>query len=175
MFDPRKTPTRERSDRGAASARLDRPFVARLVALAFCVCAGCAAPTPSGDDSSLSLADRTQIQAALDMSVNGWNQGSLAQHLSLYDPAVTMMTRDGPRPGVAAIEESFRRTYFVGDKPKQALRMERVSIRRLASDSALMTGRFILEGAGLPEQSGWFTLVWVRTPAGWKVVHDHTG
>jgi ketosteroid isomerase-like protein len=133
--------------------------------------AGCATPPPS---SGISETDRGQIQAALSASVEGWNAGSLAQHLSLYDPSVTAMTREGPRPGVAAIEESFRRTYFVGDRPKQTLRMEKVAVRSLSSDSALMTGRFVLEGGGLPEQSGWFTLVWVRTAAGWKVVHDHT-
>jgi ketosteroid isomerase-like protein len=132
---------------------------------------GCAA-VPSSN--VISEADRSQIQAALDASVSGWNEGSLAKHLSLYDPAVTAMTRDGPRPGVLAIEESFRKTYFVGDKPKQNLRMENVALRSLSYDSALMTGRFILEGGGLPEQSGWFTLIWVRTASGWKVVHDHT-
>jgi len=132
---------------------------------------GCVtAPHPS----DISEADRNQIQAALNASVNGWNEGSLPQHLSLYDPAVTMMTREGPRPGVAAIETAFRATYFVGDKPKQSLRMERVDLRSLSKDSALMTGRFILEGGGLPVQSGWFTLVWVRTAGVWKVVHDHT-
>jgi ketosteroid isomerase-like protein len=132
---------------------------------------GCAA-VPSSN--VISEADRSQIQAALDASVTGWNEGSLSKHLSLYDPGVTAMTRDGPRPGVLAIEESFRKTYFVGDKPKQNLRMENVALRSLSYDSALMTGRFILEGGGLPEQSGWFTLIWVRTATGWKVVHDHT-
>lgn len=144
------------------------------LALAFCLVAGCAAPSPSGGGSSLSDADRAQIQSALDASVDGWNQGNLAQHLSLYDLAVTAMTREGPRPGVAAIEASFRATYFVGDTPKQRLRTERVAVRPLASDAALMTGRFVLYGGELPEASGWFTLVWVRTAAGWKVVHDHT-
>ena len=144
------------------------------LALAFCLVAGCAAPSPSAGGSSLADADRAQIQSALDASVDGWNQGNLAQHLSLYDPSVTAMTREGPRPGVAAIEASFRATYFVGDKPKQRLRMERVAVRPLSSDSALTTGRFVLYGGELPEQSGWFTLVWVRTAAGWKVVHDHT-
>ena len=144
----------------------------RILALASGLAlAGCAtAPSSSG----ISEADRNQIQAALTASVDGWNEGSLAKHLSLYDPSVTAMTRAGPRPGVAAIEESFRRTYFAGDKPKQNLRMEQVTVRGLSSDSALMTGRFVLEGGALPEQSGWFTLVWVRTSAGWKVVHDHT-
>jgi len=132
---------------------------------------GCASRPSS---NVISEADRSEIQAALDASVNGWNEGSLTKHLSLYDPAVTAMTRDGPRPGVLAIEESFRKTYFLGDKPKQNLRMEHVALRSLSYDSALMTGRFILEGGELPEQSGWFTLVWVRTASGWKVVHDHT-
>jgi ketosteroid isomerase-like protein len=132
---------------------------------------GCAA-VPSSN--VISETDRSQIQAALDASVTGWNEGSLAKHLSLYDPGVTATTRDGPRPDVLAIEESFRKTYFVGDKPKQSLRMEHVALRSLSYDSALMTGRFILEGGGLPEQSGWFTLIWVRTASGWKVVHDHT-
>jgi len=140
------------------------------LAAALVVMSGCATtPTPV-----ISEADRTQIQAALAASVSGWNEGSLAKHLSLYDPGVTVMTRDGPRPGILAIEESFRKTYFDGDKPKQNLRMEHITIRSLSADSALTTGRFILEGGGLPEQSGWFTLVWVRTAAGWKVVHDHT-
>jgi len=134
----------------------------------FVGCATAPSSTPISD------ADRSAIETALNASVEGWNEGSLARHLSLYDPTVTMMTREGPRAGVAPIEEAFRRTYFVGDKPKQHLRMERVNIRSLSHDSALMTGRFILEGGALPEQSGWFTLVWVREPAGWKVVHDHT-
>lgn len=149
-------------------------FRVAALALAFCLVAGCAAPSPWAGGSSLSDADRAQIQSALDASVDGWNQGNLAQHLSLYDPAVTAMTREGPRPGVAAIEASFRTTYFDGDTPKQRLRTERVAVRPLSSDATLMTGRFVLYGGELPEASGWFTLVWVRTAAGWKVVHDHT-
>ncbi len=155
---------------GEAGMRLRR--FCRILALASGLALGGCATAPHPSD--ISEADRNQIQAALNASVNGWNEGSLPQHLSLYDPAVTMMTREGPRPGVAAIETAFRATYFVGDKPKQSLRMERVDVRSLSKDSALMTGRFILEGGGLPEQSGWFTLVWVRTAGGWKVVHDHT-
>jgi hypothetical protein len=54
------------------------------------------------------------------------------------------------------------------------LRMESVAVRRIGTDAALSTGRFVLEGGGLATQSGWFTLVWQRTPAGWKAVHDHS-
>ena len=118
--------------------------------------------------------DYRRMQAALKASADAWNEGNLSGHLEIYDAAVTAMTKNGPRPTVAAIEAAFRGTYFRDGKPKQSLRMENVAIRSLARDAALMTGRFVLSGGGEPEQSGWFTLVWVRTASGWKVVHDHT-
>jgi len=112
--------------------------------------------------------------AALSASAESWNRADLKGHLAIYDPGVTAMTKNGPRPGVDGIESSFRTTYFKDGKPKQNLRMEQVMVRSLSNDSALMTGRFVLFGGELPEQSGWFTLVWLRTSAGWKVIHDHS-
>ena len=118
--------------------------------------------------------DEAQIVANLKASAEAWNRGSLTDHVAIYDPSVTMMTRQGPRRGVAPIQEAFSKSYFRDGKPKQQLSMEQVAIRMLSADSALVTGRFVLSGGGEKEQSGWFTLVWLRTPSGWKVVHDHT-
>ena len=126
----------------------------------------CALPQPATDEA--------QMLAALNASTDAWNRGSLQGHLAIYDPSVTAMTKQGPRKGVAPIEEAFSRSYFRDGKPKQQLRTEQVAIRMLSADSALMTGRFVLSGGSEPEQSGWFTLNWIRTPSGWKVVHDHT-
>src|SRR5437764_15485182 len=127
---------------------------------------GCAAPQPANDEA--------QMMAALNASTQAWNRGSLQEHLAIYDPSVTAMTKQGPRRGVAPIEEAFSRSYFRDGKPKQQLRTEQVATRMLSADSALMTGRFVLSGGGEQEQSGWFTLAWIRKPSGWKVVHDHT-
>ena len=118
--------------------------------------------------------DEAQMLAALKASTDAWNRGSLQGHLAIYDPSVTAMTKQGPRKGIAPIEEAFSRSYFRDGKPKQQLHTEQVAIRMLSTESALMTGRFVLSGGGEPEQSGWFTLNWLRTPSGWKVVHDHT-
>lgn len=119
-------------------------------------------------------ADEAAIRAATAASADAWNRGDLKGHVAIYVDSVTFMTRNGPRPGVAAIEQSFSTTYFRDGQPKQQLRFEQVTIRRLDANAALETGRFILSGGGEPEQSGWFTLVWVRTAAGWKAVHDHS-
>lgn len=139
-----------------------------LAALAGCTDLGRANAGSTGRD------DEAQMLAALQASADAWNRGDLKGHLAIYDPSVTVMTKQGPRPTIEAIEKSFGRAYFVDGKPKQNLRMESVAIRNLSANSALMTGRFILSGGALPEQSGWFTLVWIRTPHGWRVVHDHT-
>jgi uncharacterized protein (TIGR02246 family) len=138
--------------------------------------AGCApnsAAAPSAAPSSWS-ADEEQIRAATLASAEAWNRADLRGHLALYVDSVTFMTEDGPRRGVSAVEEAFRATYFRDGQPRQSLRFEQVAIRPLGHDAALQTGRFVLAGGGEPEQSGWFTLVWMRTPAGWRAVHDHS-
>jgi ketosteroid isomerase-like protein len=119
-------------------------------------------------------ADRAEIMALLQASSDAWNAADLKGHLALYVDTVTFMTATGPRPGVGPVEEAFSRTYWRDGRPIQRLAFEQVALRPLGADAALQTGRFVLSGGGEPERSGWFTLVWVRTPAGWRAVHDHS-
>ncbi len=118
--------------------------------------------------------DETEIRATTAASADAWNRGDIKGHLAIYDESVTFMTANGPRPGVAAIEATFLEKYFVAGMPKQNLGFSHISVRRLGNDAAMETGRFLLSGGGLADQSGWFTLVWLRTPAGWRAVHDHS-
>jgi ketosteroid isomerase-like protein len=119
-------------------------------------------------------ADEAEIRQHLEDSVRAFNRGDLPGHLAVYDESVTFMTKDGPRPGVAPIEKAFRETYFRDGKALQQLRFEQLAVRRLTPDAALATARWALSGGDKPEQSGWFTVAWLRTPAGWRVVHDHS-
>ena len=119
-------------------------------------------------------ADEAEIQQRLADSALAFNRGDLPGHLAIYDESVTFMTKDGPRPGVAPIEKAFREKYFRDGKPIQQLRFEALAVRQLAPDAALATARWVLSGGDKAEQSGWFTLAWQRTPAGWRVVHDHS-
>jgi len=119
-------------------------------------------------------ADEAEIRAMLQASMEAFNRGDLSGHLAIYDAAVTFMTADGPRPGIAPIEASFREKYFLDGRPKQQLGFEQVAARSLAPDSALVTGKYLLSGGEEKDQSGWFTIVWTRTPAGWRAIHDHS-
>jgi ketosteroid isomerase-like protein len=144
-----------------------------LLCLAALLLAACAVPGQSSR-GAVSMDDQTQMLASIQASTDAWNRGDLKGHLAIYDPSVTVMTRTGPRPTVEAIEKSFGQAYFVNGKPRQRLRMESVVIRGLSEQSALMTGRFTLSGGTEAEQTGWFTLIWVRTVDGWRAIHDHT-
>ena len=129
-----------------------------------------AAPLAAADWAT----DEAEIRRRLEDSALAFNRGDLPGHLAVYDESVTFMTKDGPRPGIAPIEKAFREKYFRDGKPIQQLRFEALAVRRLAPDAALATARWVLSGGDKAEQSGWFTLAWQRTPAGWRVVHDHS-
>lgn len=137
--------------------------------------AACAPQMQTAGPGTASWADdEAAIRRATTASADAWNRGDLKGHLAIYVDSVTFMTRTGPRPGVAATEQQFSTVYFRDGRPKQSLRFEQLTIRQLDRNSALETGRFVLSGGGEAEQSGWFTLIWVCTPAGWRAVHDHS-
>jgi len=140
-----------------------------LVALLMASCA-----SHGGNRPGSWVADEAEIRSLMQSSMESWNRGDLTGHLALYDQNVAFMTKDGPRPGVSAIEESFKKSYFQDGHPIQSLRFEKIAVRPLERDAALATGRYVLSGGGKPEQAGWFTLVWVRGSEGWRAVHDHS-
>jgi len=129
-----------------------------------------AEPAPQSDRS----ADEARIQALSQASMEAWNKGDLKGHLAIYTNDMTFMTRNGPRPGVEPLEKSFSERYFKEGKPKQTLGFDSRTLRWLGPDAVLETGRYTLTGGGEADQSGWFTLVWMRTPDGWRVIHDHS-
>lgn len=153
-----------------------RPSLLALLA-ALILAAGCTRAAPAASPAVVPAtwgADEAEIRRMIGESAAAWNRGDLNGHVAIYTDSVTFMTRTGPRPGVAPIIEAFTRTYFRDGKPKQALRFEQLTVRPLGRDAALANARFVLLGGGEPDQSGWFTLVWMRTPDGWRAVHDHS-
>lgn len=115
-----------------------------------------------------------EIQAMLDESAASWNRGDLDGHLADNADSISFMTRKGPIVGKTQTADALRRSFFKDGKPIQQLRFERVTIRRLGDGHALVIGRFILDGGGQPEHSGWFSTIWERQAAGWRVIHDHS-
>jgi ketosteroid isomerase-like protein len=139
------------------------------VALAAALVLGAGGAEAQGPDAT-----RGEIQTMLDESASAWNRGDLDGHLADNADSISFMTRNGPIVGKAKTADALRRSFFKDGKPIQQLRFEQVTIRPLGDDHALVVGRFILDGGGQPEHSGWFSTIWERQAAGWRVIHDHS-
>jgi len=118
--------------------------------------------------------DEKAIRAALDVTAEGWNNGDLNKYLSAYTPQATEMLSTGPAGGVEAIEKTMKEGFWKTGKPLQNLRYENLVVRMIGKEGALVTGQFILSGAGRPDRKGWFTTVWIKTKDGWRMIHDHS-
>lgn len=119
-------------------------------------------------------ATEQEIQRLLDESATSWNRGDLDGHLADNADSISFMTSKGPIVGKQRTADALRRSFFREGRPIQQLRFEQVNIRRLGDGFALVVGRFVLEGGGQPEHSGWFSTVWERRAEGWRVIHDHS-
>lgn len=133
----------------------------------------CATQMQSAGTGLRYSSDAAAIRAMFDTTVAGWNRGELLVYLSAYTDSATAMGANGPVRGVNAIGDQMRAGYWETGRPIQALHFEHLEIRPLGPDHALVTGQYVLSGAGRPDRTGWFTTIWVRTEAGWRMVHDH--
>jgi uncharacterized protein (TIGR02246 family) len=122
-------------------------------------------------------AQTADVEKAMRESEAAWNRGDLETFASYYDdsPQTTFIGREVTRGGTKAILDRYRRGYPTREA-MGTLTFSELEVRPLAEGLALMTGRFALKrtAAGGGDSSGRFTLIWKRTAAGWKIIHDHT-
>ncbi len=121
-----------------------------------------------------SPSDAAAIKAVFDTTAAGWNRGELPVYLSAYVDTATAMGSAGLVRGVAGIEGQMRAGFWRTGRPLQNLSYAHLEIRPIGPDQAIATGQYILTGGGRPDRTGWFSTIWVRTPRGWRMVHDHS-
>jgi len=125
----------------------------------------------------LLLAQDAAIRTILKDSGAAWNRGDLAAFASYYEDSAdtTFIGREVVRGGTKAILDRYRRAYPTREA-MGTLTFSEIGVRPLARGVALATGKFALQrtAAGGGDTSGRFTLILRRTPAGWRIIHDHT-
>jgi ketosteroid isomerase-like protein len=116
-----------------------------------------------------------QIIQAMNQAAEQWNKGDLDGYMALYDTSATMMLPKG-RTKINGMRELYEKYYFENGKPKQLLGYDTYEFTPLGKEYALLTGRFILKAnEKMKERAGTFSLVFVHTANGWKILHDHSG
>jgi ketosteroid isomerase-like protein len=114
------------------------------------------------------------IRAALDQQVRDWNAGNLPGFMEIYARSEQTRFASGGdiSLGWQTVFDRYQKRYSTR-AAMGTLTFSNVEISSLSPDTALAFGRWHLQrDADAP--SGLFTLLFRKTPAGWRIVHDHT-
>ena len=129
------------------------------------------ASTTENDNSADAV---SEIRAVLSAQQEAWNHGDIDGFMNGYARADTtvFVSGDEVTRGWQTVRDRYFRKY--GDRAKMGtLTFSDVEIELLGPDSAVALGRWQLKRAN-DNPHGRFTLVFRRTPDGWRIVHDHT-
>jgi len=140
-----------------------------LAVLLLLVCNGCAHLS-----STTTATAEPEIRAVLDAQIRAWNAGDLRGFMEGYSRSERTRFQSGGDVslGWQTVFDRYQQRY--GDRASMGvLRFSEIEVTMLAPDAALAFGRWRLERAQ-DAPSGLFTLLFRRTSAGWRIVHDHT-
>jgi ketosteroid isomerase-like protein len=123
-----------------------------------------------GSDDSETAA----IRAVLDAQAAAWNRGDVEAYMDGYDrsPKTEFVGGDSITRGWQEVLDRYKQKYDSREK-MGTLTFTDLEINILSSDAALVLGRWRLKRAN-DEPHGTFTLLFRKTKAGWRIVHDHS-
>jgi ketosteroid isomerase-like protein len=116
----------------------------------------------------------TEIRAVMVAQEAAWNRGDIDGFMNGYDRsnATEFVSGDTLTRGWQTVRDRYQKKYNNREK-MGTLTFSELSITPLGPDAALVIGRWkLVRKSDRPH--GRFTLLFRRTPAGWRIVHDHT-
>jgi ketosteroid isomerase-like protein len=128
---------------------------------------------------SFNLADpvkeRAAIQRVIDDQAAAWNKGDLVGFMKGYleSDQLSFYSGNTKTAGWKATLERYQKRYQGEGNTMGKLSFEELSIDLLGEDHALVRGRYRLQ-LQKETPTGIFTLILRKTPAGWRIIHDHT-
>jgi ketosteroid isomerase-like protein len=116
----------------------------------------------------------SDIRAVITAQVAAWNRGDIDGFMEGYarSPGTEFVSGDKLTRGWQTVRDRYKKKYDRREK-MGTLTFSEIEITPLSRDSALVLGRWKLVRKS-DKPHGIFTLLFRRTPAGWRIVHDHT-
>jgi uncharacterized protein (TIGR02246 family) len=115
------------------------------------------------------------IRAVIDRQQLDWNRGDTEGFLTGYDKDATFVSNDKISKGLEELRVRYQ-SHYPTRSSMGHLTFSDLDVRMIGTDHALVIGRWRLERK--PEDGGdtggVFTLLFTRTPRGWKITVDHT-
>ena len=118
--------------------------------------------------------DEAAVRAVLEAQAAAWNRGDIDGYMDGYDrsPRTEFVGGDSITRGWQEVLDRYKKRYDTRDK-MGALTFSDLEITLLGKDAAMVLGRWRLKRAS-DEPHGTFTLLFRKSKAGWRIVHDHT-
>jgi len=117
---------------------------------------------------------KASIRAVLDAQRGAWNRGDIEGYMDGYDrsPKTEFVGGDSISRGWQTVLDRYKKNYNSREK-MGTLTFSEIEITLLSRDAALVLGRWRLKRAS-DEPHGTFSLLFRKTKAGWRIVHDHS-
>lgn len=148
-----------------------------LVALVTGALVACAHPpaSPAPAPAQFAAADDAAVRAVLAAQQDAWNRGDLAGYMAGYlqSPELVFTSGGRIRHGWDETFAKYRDRYGSDPSTMGKLDFEILGVQALGADGAIVLGRWRLTETPVAG-GGVFSVALIRTPTGWKVVHDHT-
>lgn len=118
--------------------------------------------------------DVAAIRAVLDAQAEGWNRGDVDAYMDGYmrSPETVLVSGDSVTRGWQVVLDRYKKNYNSREKMGR-LSFTEIEVNLLGKDAAMALGRWQLTRAA-DTPHGRFTLIFRRTPQGWRIIHDHT-
>jgi ketosteroid isomerase-like protein len=146
-----------------------------MSALLFLSCCLLVAAQPPGSANEQGMASRKAILQVLINQQEAWNKGDLKAFMSGYHQTNELTFYSGAtvHKGWDAILDRYQKKYQGEGKEMGKLTFNDINIELLAADSAVVRGRWELK-TSQEVLGGLYTLIFRKTPEGWRIIHDHT-
>src|SRR5581483_208910 len=117
-----------------------------------------------------------EITAVLTTQADAWNRGDIDSFMTGYlqSPDTSYAGNGTLVQGYDALRDRYIKKYGTERGTMGKLSFSDLKISQLGKDNALCIGAFHLLRDNTPAIDGLYTLIFVKTPSGWKVIHDHT-
>ena len=120
-------------------------------------------------------ADDRAIRGVLVAQQDAWNRGDLDAFMAGYVKSSELVFTSGGkiRRGWQDTYAKYRAKYGADRSTMGKLAFDLLAIQALGVDGAIVLGRWKLTDTPVAG-AGVFSLGFIRTAAGWRVIHDHT-
>ncbi|HWS88929.1 MAG TPA: DUF4440 domain-containing protein [Pyrinomonadaceae bacterium] len=144
---------------------------ASLLLLAAVVAVGYQKNVPKSPEEDKNIA---AVRAVIEAQAAAWNRGDVAGYMEGYakEEATTFVSGDTLTRGWQTVHDRYAARYDTREK-MGTLAFSELEFRPLSEFYIMATGRWRLARAA-DTPHGRFTLIFRRTNAGWRIVHDHT-